>query len=285
MHDELTRRDATDGNAPVTAPGTEVPAASGTGGGAPAPRRRLARRTWVALGIIVVLLAVLIACGGAMQTAGIRFDLLGVAVEWRLYYLVALLIIVGTMIPFFMVFERRGPQARELVVLATISAIAVAGRAAFFFLPQFKPVCAIVIIAGVCFGAESGFLVGAVTGFVSNFFFGQGAYTPWQMFCFGIVGFVAGILFRKGLLKRSRVALSVYGGLATLVLYGGIINLGTLLIAGIPFTPPAIVACYAAALPFDLVHAAATVFFMLVIGRPMLEKIDRLKVKYGLMDA
>ena len=76
-----------------------------------------------------------------------------------------------------------------------------AGRVAFFFLPQFKPVCAIVVIAGACFGGESGFLVGAVAGFVSNFFFGQGPYTPWQMFCFGIVGFVAGLLFHKGPLK------------------------------------------------------------------------------------
>lgn len=70
------------------------------------------------------------------------------------------------MIPFFMVFEKRKPQARELIIIATLSAIAVAGRAAFFMLPNFKPVCAIVIIAGVCFGAESGFLVGAVSGFV-----------------------------------------------------------------------------------------------------------------------
>ena len=152
-------------------------------------------RTLVALGVIVALFAFLLASGVRLQTAGISFSVAGVDVEWRLYYLVALLIIVGTMIPFFAVFERRRSQARELVVLATLSALAVAGRVAFFFLPQFKPVCAIVVIAGACFGGESGFLVGAVAGFVSNFFFGQGPYTPWQMFCFGIVGFVAGLLF------------------------------------------------------------------------------------------
>ena len=71
----------------------------------------------------------------------------------RKYYIVSLGIIVCTMLPFFMVFEDRKPQARELIIIAVLSAIGVAGRAAFFMLPQFKPVVAIVIISAVCFGA------------------------------------------------------------------------------------------------------------------------------------
>ena len=96
----------------------------------------------------------------------------------RKYYIVSLGIIACTMLPFFMVFEDRKPQARELIIIAVLSAIGVAGRAAFFMLPQFKPVVAIVIISAVCFGAEAGFLVGAMTGFVSNFFFAQDLWTP-----------------------------------------------------------------------------------------------------------
>src|SRR5690606_9923266 len=106
----------------------------------------------------------------------------------RKYYVISLLIITYSMLPFAMVFEKRKPQARELIVIAVLCAIAVAGRAAFFMVPQFKPVVAIVIIAGITLGAESGFLVGVMTGFVSNFFFGQGPWTPWQMFCFGVIG-------------------------------------------------------------------------------------------------
>ena len=75
-------------------------------------------------------------------------------------------------------------------------------------MPQFKPVVALVIIAGVCFGGETGFLVGAVTGFVSNFFFGQGPWTPWQMFALGIVGFIGGILFKKGFLRKDVLYIS-----------------------------------------------------------------------------
>ncbi len=246
---------------------------------------RYGRRTWLTLGIVAVLFVFLVLCGVQMQTAGIAIPLGGVEVSWRLYYLVALLMIVGTMIPFVASFERRDVQARELVLLATLAALAVAGRVAFFFVPQFKPVCAIVTIAGVCFGGESGFLVGAVAGFVSNFFFGQGPYTPWQMFCFGIVGLVAGLLFHKGPLKPTKWTLCIYGGLATFFLYGGIINLGSLLIMGLPLTPASLIACYASALPFDLVHAAASIFFLFILGTPMLAKIARIKTKYGLDDS
>lgn len=248
-------------------------------------KHRLSKRTWVALFFIVLVIPlVLVGLGTRMQTMKWEFSLFGFPVVWRLHYAVSLLIIICTMIPFFMVFEKRKPQARELIVIATLSAIAVVGRLAFFMLPQFKPVCAIVIIAGVCFGAESGFLVGAVTGFVSNFFFGQGLYTPWQMFCFGIVGFLAGILFKKGMLPKKRVPLCIYGGLSVFLLYGGIINLAGVLNAGVPLTWPFILTQYLSAIPFDLLHAAATMFFLLMLSDVMIEKLERIKTKYGLIE-
>ncbi|MHB8061906.1 MAG: ECF transporter S component [Ruminiclostridium sp.] len=203
----------------------------------------------------------------------------------RKYYFISLLIVIYTMIPFFMVFENRKPQARELIVIAVLAAIAVAGRAAFFMLPQFKPVVAIVIIAGVCFGAESGFLVGAVTGFVSNFFFGQGPWTPWQMFCFGIIGFIAGIFIKKGLLKRTKLSLCIFGGLATFFIYGGIINIGSLLMFTSQFSWKALIATYISGFWFDMVHASATVIFLYFLSQPMIEKLDRIQIKYGLIEA
>ncbi|SHH74439.1 ECF transporter S component [Sporanaerobacter acetigenes] len=201
----------------------------------------------------------------------------------RKYYFISLLIIIYTMIPFAMIFEKRKPQARELVLIAVLTAIAVAGRGAFFMLPQFKPVVAIVIITGVSLGPESGFLVGALTGFVSNFFFGQGPWTPWQMFCFGIIGFLAGILFQKGILKKTRLSLCVYGGLSTFFIYGGIIDIGSLLMFTSKFSWKALLATYISGFWFNIVHAIATVFFLYILSQPMLEKLDRIKIKYGLM--
>ncbi|GAA0377705.1 ECF transporter S component [Bacillus horti] len=202
----------------------------------------------------------------------------------RKYYFISMLIITFTLVPFLLVFEKRAPQARELIVIAVLSAIAVAGRAAFFMLPQFKPVVAIVIIAGVSLGAEAGFLVGVLTGFVSNFFFGQGPWTPWQMFCFGIIGFIAGLLFKKGKLNRTKLSLCVYGGLATFFIYGGIINIGSLMMFTAEFSFEALVATYISAIGFDLIHAVATVFFLYILSQTMLEKLDRIKVKYGLIE-
>jgi len=202
----------------------------------------------------------------------------------RRFYFISMLIVFQTMIPFVLIFEGRKPQVRELVVIAVLCAIAVAGRSAFFMLPQFKPVLAMVIIAGVAFGGEAGFLVGAMTGFVSNMFFGQGPWTPWQMFAFGIIGFLAGVLFRKGLLGRNPASLAVFGGLAAFIIYGGIMNPADVIIRMPNPTPEMFWLAYLHGIPFDLVHAAATVFFLAIISRPMLEKLDRIKVKYGLVE-
>ena len=108
------------------------------------------------------------------------------------FYLSGLTIIVLTIAAFFLHFESRKPQARELVLLAVLCALAVASRAAFGFVPHFKPMLAIVMLTGIAFGPEAGFLCGAISGFASNFIFGQGPWTPWQMFAYGIGGMLAG---------------------------------------------------------------------------------------------
>lgn len=202
----------------------------------------------------------------------------------RKYYFISLLILLYIMVPFFMIFEKSNPKARELIIIAVLSAIGVAGRGAFFMLPQFKPVVAIVIISGVCFGPESGFLVGAMTGFVSNFFFGQGPWTPWQMFGFGIIGFIGGILFKKERLKKTRLSLCIYGGLSTFFIYGPILDLGSLLIFTAKFSWEALLVTFASGFWFNAVHAVSTIFFLFFISQPMIEKLDRIKVKYGLIE-
>ena len=231
----------------------------------------LSRRTLISAVLILLLIPVTI-------LFGVFF------LNDRKYYFISLLIVLYTMIPFFMVFENRKPQARELIVISVLSAIGVAGRSAFFMVPQFKPVVAIVIISGVCFGPESGFLVGAVTGFASNFFFGQGPWTPWQMFCFGIIGFLAGVLFQKNIIKKTKLSLCVYGGLSTFFIYGGIIDIGSLLMFTSNFSLKALLATYISGFWFNMVHAIATVFFLYLISQPMIEKLDRIKIKYGMIE-
>ena len=200
------------------------------------------------------------------------------------YYFIALLILVETMLPFALVFEGRKPQARELVIIAVLCAIGVTGRAAFFMLPQFKPVLALVIISGVAFGGETGFLVGAMTMLASNVMFGQGPWTPWQMFAMGIIGFLAGVLFRKGLLRRTRLSLCIFGALSTIIIYGGIMNPAYALVYANKANLGVILGYYISGFPMDLVHASATGLTLWFAAEPMLEKLDRIKVKYGLVE-
>jgi len=234
-------------------------------------RQKLSKRTIAAVVMILLTIPVTIYAGS---------HFLGD----RKYYFISLLIIAETMLPFALVFESRKPQARELVIIAVLCAIAVAGRAAFFMLPQFKPVIAVVIISGVAFGGEAGFLVGAMTGFISNFFFGQGPWTPWQMFSFGVIGFIAGILFQKGLIRRSPASLAVFGALATLIVYGLIMDTSMVVLYQSSINRIMLTAAFLQGVPFNLVHAAATMAFLAIISRPLLEKLDRIKVKYGLVE-
>lgn len=200
------------------------------------------------------------------------------------YYFISLLIILETMIPFGFAFENRKPKAREVVIISALCAIGVAGRTAFFMLPQFKPVAAIVIISGVAFGGETGFLVGAITAFVSNFFFGQGPWTPWQMFSFGIIGFLAGIMFQKGILRKTKTDMCLFGFVATFVIYGGIMNPASVIMWQSNININMVLSSYVMGMPFDFIHAVSTVFFLFFAAEPMLEKLERIKIKYGLIE-
>ncbi|MFD2333528.1 ECF transporter S component [Cohnella sp. GCM10020058] len=235
-------------------------------------RHRLPKRTTMAMLMILLLIPLTI-------WFGIEY------LDDRKYYFISMLVILETLLPFVLIYEGRKPQAKELVTLAVLCAIGVAGRMAFFMLPQFKPVAAIVIIAGVAFGAEAGFLVGAVTGFISNYYFGQGPWTPWQMFGFGIIGFLAGLLFKKGLLRRNRLALCAFGGIAAFALYGTLMNLSSVLMTQSKLTIEVVWLACLRGVPFDLIHGIATVVFLLFLAKPMLEKLDRIKEKYGMVQS
>lgn len=237
----------------------------------PREKRKLPKRTVMAAVMILLLVPITIFVG-AYYFSG------------RKYYFIALLILIETMLPFALVFEGRKPKARELVVIAVLCAIGVAGRAVFFMLPNFKAVMAVVIISGVAFGGETGFLVGAMTMLVSNVMFGQGPWSPWQMFAMGIIGFLSGVLFRKGLLRRSRVSLCIFGAIMAVVVYGGIMNPAAALIYVNELNWGVILSYYITGFPVDLVHACSTVLVLWFAAEPMLEKLDRIKVKYGLVE-
>ena len=231
---------------------------------------KVGRRTWFALVLMLLIVP-------ALLYLSVRIF------HGKKYMISSLIVVFAAMLPFFMVFEGRKPKAREIMVIAVLSALGVSGRAAFFMVPSFKPVAAFVILTGISFGGEAGFLVGCLIMLISNMFMGQGPWTPWQMFSFGIIGFFAGILYKKGILKARKADLCIYGFLSVVLIYGGIMNPASILMAYGHITKESLLAFYISGLPVDLVHAASTVVFLCIMSRPLLTKLERIKAKYGLI--
>ncbi len=208
---------------------------------------------------------------------------LGAQLPGRSYYITGTLIIIELMIPFFMAFEGRKPQARELVVIAVMCAIAIAGRVAIP-IPNFKATFALIMLAGIAFGPEAGFMVGAITAFASNFFYGQGAYTPWQMFGYGAGGMLAGFCFAKGRLPQKPLVMAVFGFLATILWVGPLLDCSHIFLMVSVINWDSIIAAFVSGFPVNLSQAICTVLVMLLFARPLLDKLDRIKVKYGMAE-
>ena len=212
------------------------------------------------------------------------------AISQRKYYLGALLVIALTMALFFLSFERRAPQARELSLLAVMCALAVASRVVVPF-PSFKPTMAFILLAGIAFGGERGFLCGVVTALVSNFFFSQGPWTPWQMMGYGMGGLAAGLLQHARLLKRQIkgikdiAILSAAGFVLIVLLVGPILDTSTYLTVsmksagGTAALPIYITGLLTANIP----HGIATAVTLALAGKPLLKMLERVQVKYGLL--
>lgn len=208
---------------------------------------------------------------------------LGGRLSGRSYYITSTLIIIELLIPFLMAFEGRRPQARELVMIAVMCALAIAARAAIP-IPHFKPMFAVIMLSGIAFGGETGFLVGAIGAFASNFFYGQGAYTPWQMMAYGTIGLLGGWCFAKGRLPQKRLPMAIFGALSVLLVVGPLLDTCTVFLTLTDITWSSAAPLYLSGLPVNASQAACTFLTVLLLGEPILEKLERAKLKYGIVE-
>lgn len=253
------------------------------------------------------------------------------------------------------------PRVRELVLIAVMAALTVCISLAFYVTVPIKAGSAMVIIAGIVLGPEAGFLVGALARFVLNFYQGQGAWTPWQMISWGLLGFLAGLCFehagvrnyyeeleeqdkpkktarmmdflapviamavaflaaclsyliapmgeesllgwrlylfgamgllggalvQKKKLPVNSVSISLFGFFTIFILYGGIMNLCALVtsaaMAGMePVSFSSLRAVYLTGVLYDAAHAASAALFLFLFGQRMIQRLERVKVKYGI---
>jgi energy-coupling factor transport system substrate-specific component len=197
----------------------------------------------------------------------------------RRYNMVSILIALLACIPFYFAYEKRRGNIRRMVILSTLIALSVIGRI-LVFVPGFKPVTAIVILAGMYMGAEAGFLCGSLSAILSNMFFGQGPWTPFQMLAWGSAGFIAGIPFVRKLLQ-NRIALSIYGGM-TGIFYSFIMDIWTVLSFDGIFSISRYIVAITAAIPVTVEYAVSNVIFLWILRKPIGEKLQRIKVKHGI---
>ncbi len=195
--------------------------------------------------------------------------------EDKMYAYVSLLITILSVVLFISGFERRETGSRRMVIVVVMTVLAVVGR----FIPVIKPVAAITVIAGVYLGGESGFLVGAITAVISNFFWGQGPWTPFQMFSWGLIGLGAGIFGKY--LKKNKPLLYAYGAISG-VLFSVIMDVWTVLWNNEDFSYDAYLAAIASAAPMTVLYAISNIIFLILCFDTIGKKLDRIKTVYGI---
>lgn len=200
----------------------------------------------------------------------------------RHYYISALILILLATVPFFISFNKKNLGARELTVMACIAAAAVASRAAFYSLPQVKPMCAVLIIAASAFGGEVGFMLGVLSVFLSNFIFGQGAWTPFQMFGMALTVYLCGKLFYKTKLGKNKMAVCVIGGLLCFAVYGFIVDLSSVFIMSADYSLKSVLSIFASGISFNIIHGITTAVLLFIGYNPIMEKLERIRTKYAL---
>ena len=223
-------------------------------------------KKWISYGILCLVIPAAV-IGGALVFQG------------KQYAWIALCVAVLSCVPFFLRFEKKETDAKKLLLIAVMVALSVLGRFLFAPIPGFKPVTAILVITAMYFGGEAGFMTGALSAVISNFYFGQGPWTPFQMFSWGIVGLLAGLLADP--LKRSKMVLLIFAVLSG-VLYSLIMDILTVLWADGYFNLSRYIAAIISAAPFTITYAVSNGVFLLLFSRPIGKILERIKSKYGL---
>lgn len=204
------------------------------------------------------------------------------------FYISAVSIVIFALIPFFISYETSQVKARDICMVAVMCALSIASRVLFAWLPHFKPTAGMVMISGLSLGPKSGFLIGAMTMLLSNFLFGQGYWTPWQMLAFGTVGLIFGFIGKIDVFKSSRLSAGRLAGLGTIaailmiVVAGPILDTSSAMMFLSTMSTEGLLAIYLAGFPINVIQGISAFITIIVLTNPILGKIARVKTKYGI---
>ena len=202
----------------------------------------------------------------------------------RLYLIASVVLIIIAIVVFVRKYEKNKPSTKDVVLISVMISLAVIGRLVFFMIPQFKPCAAVIIITGIMLGKQAGFLSGVMTAFISDFFFGMGPWTLWQMMAFGIIGLLSAIIFNDERITKmggyGKLIICTYGFLVTFLIYGFIMDTATVFMITDKPTVKIFLATYTAGVVFNLIHGISTFIFLYLMANPLSKKIKRILVKY-----
>lgn len=190
------------------------------------------------------------------------------------HLLVSFFVALLSLLLFIAGFEKKVTGSRRMVIVSVMIALCVVGR----FIPFFKPITAITVLTAIYLGRESGFLVGSLSALLSNFYFGQGPWTPFQMLSWGMIGLFAGMLAKP--LQNNKIALLIYGVLSGVV-YSIVMDIWTVLGFTNTFELTLYLTTLVAALPHTILYALSNFVFLWFMAKPFGEKLSRIKIKYG----
>lgn len=196
------------------------------------------------------------------------------AMNWPLF---SVLILGLGIITFFKRFESRRSTSKEIAIIASLASLAAIVRVPFAVIMSLQPTTFVVMISGYVLGPQAGFMVGAVAALVSNFFLGQGPWTPWQMFSWGMCGLVAGYMpgREKGF---NRLGFALFAGFFGYV-FGWVMNIWHWVGFVYPLTWQTFLAVYIASFPLDTIHALGNIAFALVFGPSFYQILLRYRKK------
>ncbi|MGX7136991.1 hypothetical protein RV15_GL001377 [Enterococcus silesiacus] len=197
------------------------------------------------------------------------------------YQIISMLLVIAACFPIYYRYERKQINIKELVLIAVLTAVAVLGRFLFYMIPAITPMTAIIIISGICLGAEVGFLVGSLSAVTSNILFGQGPWTPFQMFSWGMIGLVAGLPWLQKRLKKSYWFLALYGILAGFF-FSFFMDLWTVFSIDRSFSWQRYLALLLSAVPYTMSYCFSNAFFSCFLFRTIQTKLQRILVKYDI---
>ncbi len=176
-------------------------------------------------------------------------------------------------------FEKHTTNIRKTVLIAVMTTLSVLSRFLFALVPGFKPMTAIIVLTALYLGPEAGFFCGAFTALISNIYFGQGPWTPFQMLSFGVIGLFAGVWGKA--LRKNRILLAISGVVAG-VMYSFIMDIWTVLWYNSGFQVDLFLAALVTAIPFTLCYAISNVIFLLALYKPFARKMERIVYKIGI---